>query len=105
MLVELDVRDFAIIDHIVCRLSPGFNVLTGETGAGKSIIVDAVGQLLGERADSAMVRAGCDRSVVQGVFDLGGSWPRLGALLEAYGVAGDGRLIISREVSAGGGST
>jgi DNA repair protein RecN (Recombination protein N) len=105
MLVELEVRDFAIVDHLVCRLSPGFNVLTGETGAGKSIIVDAVAQLLGERSDSTTVRAGCERALVQGVFDLGGGWPRLTALLDAYGVPGEPRLVISREVSAAGGST
>jgi DNA repair protein RecN (Recombination protein N) len=105
MLVDLDVRDFAIIDHIVCRLSPGFNVLTGETGAGKSIIVDAVGQLIGERSDSTMVRSGCERAVIQGVFDLGERSDRLALLLATYGVECEPRLIVSREVSAGGGST
>ena len=62
MLAELTIRDFAIIDQLHLTLGSGFNVLTGETGAGKSIIIDAIGLLLGDRASPDLVRAG--RAVV-----------------------------------------
>ena len=68
MLAELTIRNFAIIDEIRVQFEPGLNVLTGETGAGKSIIIDAVGLLLGDRAQSDVVRAGTDRALVEGVF-------------------------------------
>jgi DNA repair protein RecN (Recombination protein N) len=72
MLAELRIRDFAIIERLELRLDAGFVVFTGETGAGKSIIVDAVQLLLGGRADSTMVRTGCDAAVVEGTFRLDG---------------------------------
>lgn len=105
MLRELEIRDFAIIDCIGYRLLPGLNVLTGETGAGKSIIVDALGLLLGARADSGSVRAGCDRAVVQGVFSLGGVSERLAEVLTEFGVPEDEDLLLSREVHVEGRST
>lgn len=105
MLLELDVRDFAIIDHLRVRLTPGFNVVTGETGAGKSILVDAVGLLLGDRADSDVVRAGAERAVVDGVFDIGPRGAAVRAVLEPYGVELGADLILSREVHAAGRST
>ena len=71
MLAELRIRDFAIIDELQLQLQPGFTALTGETGAGKSIIIDAVGLVLGGRADSSVVRAGADRAIVEGGFRLG----------------------------------
>ncbi len=70
MLVELHVRDFAIIDEATLRLEPGLNVLTGETGAGKSILVDAVAVLVGGRADVEMIRAGAERAWIEGLFQL-----------------------------------
>ena len=70
MLSELYIRNFAIIDELRVRLHPGFNVLTGETGAGKSIILDAVMLVLGGRADTTMVRAGCEEAYVEAVFLL-----------------------------------
>jgi DNA repair protein RecN (Recombination protein N) len=105
MLLELDVRDFAIIDHLRVRLTPGFNVVTGETGAGKSILVDAVGLLLGDRADSDVVRAGAERAVVDGVFDVGHRGAAVRAVLEPYGVDLGADLILSREVHGAGRST
>ena len=71
MLRELSIKNFAIIDELRMTFSPGFSVLTGETGAGKSIIIDAVGLLLGGRADSVFIRAGCDTALVEGSFALG----------------------------------
>ncbi len=62
MLAELRIHDLAIIDDLTLAFGPGFNVLTGETGAGKSIIIDAVGLLLGDRASQEIVRGGADRA-------------------------------------------
>ncbi len=105
MLLELDVRDFAIIDHLRLRLAPGFNAITGETGAGKSIVVDAVGLLLGARADTALVRAGAERAVVEGIFDPGPAGERVAARLAEYSIDPDDTLILAREVYAAGRST
>jgi DNA repair protein RecN (Recombination protein N) len=65
MLTELRIRNFAIIESLTLPLGPGFNVLTGETGAGKSIIVGALGLLLGERGTADVVRTGTDRATVE----------------------------------------
>ena len=70
MLIELNIADFAIIDKLGLTFNQGFNVLTGETGAGKSIIIDAVSMLLGGRADTNFIRAEADRARVEGVFRL-----------------------------------
>jgi DNA repair protein RecN (Recombination protein N) len=105
MLTELTIRDFAIVDELTIRLDSGFNVLTGETGAGKSIIVDAVDLLLGGRADSTVVRAGARRAIVEGVFRLEpDSQARLMPLLEENGLEGDTPdvLLLGREVRASG---
>ena len=68
MLTELRVRDFAIIDALSVEFAGGLNVLTGETGAGKSIIVDSIALLLGDRAEGNMVRSGAERAVIEGTF-------------------------------------
>lgn len=70
MLLELTISDFAIIDHLHLSCGTGFTVLTGETGAGKSIIIDALGILRGDKASSTLVRAGCRRAVIEGRFSL-----------------------------------
>jgi DNA repair protein RecN (Recombination protein N) len=107
MLAELTIIDFAIIDRLRLQLAPGFNVLTGETGAGKSIIIDAVGLLLGGKADSDAVRTGSDRAVVEGVFDRPAS-PELRALLIENDLENEDdpdRLWLAREIRSGGRST
>src|SRR5256885_3731366 len=71
MLLELTIKDFAIIDHLNLRLNRQFNVFTGETGAGKSIIIDAVNALLGGKIGVEVVRAGSERATVEGVFSIG----------------------------------
>jgi DNA repair protein RecN (Recombination protein N) len=71
MLLELNIKDFAIIDNLHLRLHRMFNVFTGETGAGKSIIIDAVNALLGGKIGVEVVRAGCERATVEGVFSIG----------------------------------
>lgn len=69
MLRTLELRDFAIVDELVLELGAGFNALTGETGAGKSILVDALGLLVGDRAEAGLIRAGSDSALVQGLFE------------------------------------
>jgi len=105
MLVELNIEDFAIIDRINLKFTAGFNVLTGETGAGKSIIIDAVTMLLGGRADTSLIRAGCDRAWIEGIFRL---YKNLQAVidpvLEREGLEGDNSdiLVLGRELRSTG---
>jgi DNA repair protein RecN (Recombination protein N) len=102
MLIELRIENFAVIERLSVSLEPGLNVLTGETGAGKSIIVGALSLLLGERASSESVRTGASRAVVEGVFDVARR-PEILALLDEHGLAQeDGLLILRREVAAEG---
>lgn len=98
MLKELHVRSYAVIDNLRIDLQPGLNVLTGETGAGKSLIVGALSLLLGERASSEVVRAGEARALVEGVFD-GSRKPDLLQLCADQGMeVDDGWIILRREV-------
>jgi len=102
MLIELRIRNFAVADDVTVTLAGGLNVLTGETGAGKSILVDALSLLLGERASAADVRSGTERAAVEAVFDLS-SRPDLAGRLEELGLpAEDGLLILRREVQVEG---
>ena len=99
MLLELTIRDFALIEQLTITLNAGFSVLTGETGAGKSIVIDALGLALGERADSTQVRAGSESAVVEAAFHVAGL-DRVQAALADAGLAAeeDGSLILGREV-------
>jgi len=101
MLLTLSIANFAIIDRLEIEFGGGFNVLTGETGAGKSIVMDAIGLLLGDRANPELIRAGCDEATVEALFDLSGS-PDVQALLSAAGVPADDDLVLRRLVSRGG---
>jgi DNA repair protein RecN (Recombination protein N) len=102
MLTELRIKNFAIIESLSLPLATGFNVLSGETGAGKSIIVDALSLLLGERANSDMIRTGTDRATVEGTFDIGSDKSLL-ASLDARGIeVDDGLVVLKREVAATG---
>jgi DNA repair protein RecN (Recombination protein N) len=104
MLSELRIQNFAIIDELSLEFAPGFNVFTGETGAGKSIIVDAVELLLGGRADSAFVRSGMDAAIVEGTFQLQDSVrDRVHAILEQESLLDDPEfLILGREIRKAG---
>ncbi len=105
MLTELRIHDLAIIDRLHLTFAPGFNVLTGETGAGKSIIIDAVNLLLGDRASADVVRAGADRTEVEGAFQLSPTIAgRLAPVLAEHGLEGDAAdmLVLAREVRANG---
>jgi DNA repair protein RecN (Recombination protein N) len=102
MLTELRVRDVAVIVDARVELGPGLNVLTGETGAGKSMLVDALALLLGERATADLVRTGAGRAVVEGAFDLTGRADLATPLGDVGVEADDGRLVLKREVQASG---
>src|SRR5215203_3341279 len=93
MLTELRIRNFAIIEALTLPLAPGFNVLSGETGAGKSIIVGALGLLLGERASVDLIRTGTDRATVEGVFDATGRGD-VTALLDERGIDADEATVV-----------
>ncbi len=102
VLTELRIKNFAIIESLSLPLAPGLNVLSGETGAGKSIIVGALGLLLGERATSDIVRSGADRATVEGVFDAEGR-PEIADALDARGIdVEDAQVVLRREVTATG---
>lgn len=108
MLLDLEIRNFAIMDELRIQFGPGLNALTGETGAGKSIIIDALGAVLGERTSAEIVRSGAKTAFVDARFELAGlaSSAAVVALLEEHGIeAGDGELILSREIQSGGRST
>jgi DNA repair protein RecN (Recombination protein N) len=105
VLLELRIRNFAIIEELDLQLSPGLNILTGETGAGKSIIIDALGVLLGDKADRTMVRTGAERAEVEGVIALDErTSDLLQPLFQEYGLSGedDENLILYRDVGASG---
>jgi DNA repair protein RecN (Recombination protein N) len=107
MLEELSITNFAIIDRLAVRFAPGFNVLTGETGAGKSIIIDAVGAVLGGRVSAEMVRSGANMARVEAIFTLDEADGPIGALLRDHDVLDEdeGALILRREIGANGRST
>ena len=101
MLLELRVENYAVIDQVAVEFAPGLNLLTGETGAGKSILIDALALLLGEKASSEVIRHSDEKAVVAGVFQAEGS--QAAAILEANGLDSDGsEIIVRREVAAGG---
>ncbi len=100
MLLELRAENYAVIDHAIATFGPGLNLLTGETGAGKSILVDALALLMGQKASSDIVRHGADKAVVACVFE---STPGADALLEENGLDPHGsEVILRREVLASG---
>jgi len=101
MLTELRIKNFAIIETLTLPLARGFNVLSGETGAGKSIIVGALGLLLGERASADLIRTGADRATVEGVFDVSDR-SEIRAALDEHGIDVDeGIVVLKREIAPG----
>ena len=105
MLVELRLENYAVIDNAAVEFTPGLNLLTGETGAGKSIMIDALSLLLGEKASSDVIRTGAERAVVSAVFECGGeAGDAIEKTLERNGLdeSEDGSLIVRREIAAGG---
>jgi DNA repair protein RecN (Recombination protein N) len=102
MLVELIVENYAVVERVRVRFGPGLNLLTGETGSGKSIVVDSLGLLFGGRASADMVRTGSERSRVAGIFEVSPTKP-LQTLLEENGFElEEGELLIEREILSNG---
>lgn len=102
MLEELRIRDLAVIEEAVLEFAPGLTVITGETGAGKTMVVQGLGLLLGERADPGRVRPGADRAVVEARLQIGPEHPAVPRVLDAGGLIEDGTLLLSRTLSAEG---
>ncbi len=100
-LVELTIRDFAIIESLCIAWADGFSVLTGETGAGKSIVIDALGAALGDRADSTWIRSGADHAFVEAIFAIPTGDTRLSQLLSDLGCPEEDQLILSRDIHPG----
>jgi len=101
MLKSFEVKDYALIEHISVEFGNGLNIITGETGAGKSILIDAMGLLLGERASTEVVRKGAQKSVVEGIFVVKGN-KKVKSLLKENEVDFFDELIIRREISLKG---
>lgn len=102
MLLTLNIRDFVIVDRLELEFQPGFTVLTGETGAGKSILIDALSLALGERADAGVVRAGAERAEIEAEFDTR-TLPQLQSWLDEHELGGDPGVCLMRRVVDGGG--
>lgn len=102
MLLELLVENYAVVERVRVRFHRGLNLLTGETGSGKSIVVDALGLLFGGRASADMVRSDTDRARISGIFELPHSETAAGLLASAGVDAEDGELLIAREILATG---
>ena len=103
MIVELNISNFAIIDSLNISFTKGFNVLTGETGAGKSIIVEGISMILGGRANKNLVKTGKEKAILEGLFYLEDP-NRVNNILNDYGIDVDesNYLLVSREIYANG---
>lgn len=101
MLKSLEIKDYALIDHINVEFEKGLNIITGETGAGKSILIDAMSLLLGERASSEVIRKGTQKSFVEGIFNVENN-KNVKSFLEANDIEHQNELIIRREISLKG---
>jgi DNA repair protein RecN (Recombination protein N) len=105
VLLELRVENYAVIDNVTVEFAPGLNLLTGETGAGKSILIDALALLLGDKASTEMIRHGADKAVLSCAFEVeeGSAAKRVAKTLEENGIdASDDQLILRREISSSG---
>ncbi len=101
MLLELRVENYAVIDNVVVEFAPGLNLLTGETGAGKSILIDALTLLLGDKASADVIRHGAEKAVVAAVFEADAVG--IATVLEENGIDFDGgQVILRREITANG---
>src|SRR5919206_2273126 len=103
MLTELSIENFALVDRLRLVFAPGLNILTGETGAGKSILMDALNLVLGERMSAEVVRHGAEKARVEAVFTVDENNPRLAEAMEAAGIEPeDGLLLLGREIALTG---
>ncbi len=104
MLIELRLENYAVIDNLAVEFAPGLNLLTGETGAGKSILIDALALLLGDKASADVIRAGAEKATISAVFEVeGGAEKTVAQILENNGIdQEDESVILRREIAAGG---
>lgn len=106
MLVELRLENYAVIDNLAVEFASGLNLLTGETGAGKSILIDALALLLGDKASAGVIRTGAEKAALSAVFEIeGGAEKSVGEILENNGIDSDQddeSIILRREIAAGG---
>ncbi len=104
MLTQLDIQNIALIDRLSLEIAQGLNVLTGETGAGKSILIDSINAVLGERVSKELIRTGKDKAIIEAVFQYSNAG--IDHILEEAGIASeDGNIILSREISLSGKNT
>ncbi len=103
MLKTLHIRNYTLIDEITIEFAPGLNILTGETGAGKSILIDALGLVLGERASSDLIREGAEKCIVEGIFSADDNEKARQFIIDA-GYESNEDIIVRREITARGGS-
>lgn len=101
MINSLYIKDYALIESITIEFGKGLNIITGETGAGKSILIDAMGLLLGERASTEIIRKGAEKSIVEGIFSIKGN-KKVASLLSQNEIDFSDELIVRREISAKG---
>ncbi len=106
MLVELRLENYAVIDNLAVEFAPGLNLLTGETGAGKSILIDALALLLGDKASAGVIRSGADKATISAVFEVeSGAENTVAQIFENNGIdhaPDDESIILRREIAAGG---
>src|SRR5277367_3003893 len=106
VLAELRLENYAVIDNLAVEFAGGLNLLTGETGAGKSILIDALALLLGDKASVDVIRSGADRAVISAVFEVDDRTDKsIAKILEANGIdpnQEDESIILRREIAAGG---
>lgn len=104
MLAEMRLENYAVIDNVAVEFASGLNLLTGETGAGKSILIDALALLLGEKASTDVIRTGAERAVISAVFEIeGGAEKTVRQILESNGIdSEDASVILRREIAVGG---
>jgi DNA repair protein RecN (Recombination protein N) len=104
VLIELRLENYAVVDNLVVEFAPGLNLLTGETGAGKSILIDALALLLGDKASADVIRSGADKATISAVFEVeGGAEKTVAQILENNGIdQEDQSIILRREIAAGG---
>lgn len=104
MLIELRLENYAVVDNLAVEFSPGLNLLTGETGAGKSILIDALALLLGDKASADVIRSGADKATISAVFEVeGGAEKTVAQILENNGIDQEHEsVILRREIAAGG---
>jgi DNA repair protein RecN (Recombination protein N) len=106
VLIELRLENYAVVDNLAVEFAPGLNLLTGETGAGKSILIDALALLLGDKASADVIRSGADKATISAVFEVeGGAEKTVAKILENNGIDQDQEnesIILRREISAGG---